>query len=59
MVDKNEQLTERVALAISKALIRRIDDWRRLQPEIPTRAAAARMLIEAALDAAPAPRKRG
>lgn len=44
-------MTERLSIAISKPLIRAIDDWRRTQPEIPTRAAAARMLIEAGIAA--------
>jgi hypothetical protein len=48
-MSNDDSLSERMALALSKALVRRIDDWRRKQPSIPTRAAAARQLIEAAL----------
>jgi hypothetical protein len=42
-------LTERLNLPLSKALIRAIDEWRRYEPDIPARATAARRLIEIAL----------
>jgi hypothetical protein len=45
----NDELTERVSLAVAKWHLRAIDEWRRLQPEIPTRARAIRMMIEAAV----------
>ena len=44
-----EDLSERVSLATSKAQIRRIDDWRRKQEDLPTRAEAMRHLIERGL----------
>ena len=34
----------------SSDLVRRIDDWRRKQPTIPSRSAAARLLIERGLE---------
>jgi len=41
--------------------LRRVDDWRRQQPELPSRAEAIRRLIEAGLRAetAPAPKAAG
>ena len=56
-MSNDDFLSERMALALSKALVRRIDDWRRKQPSIPTRAAAARRLIEAALGDPPVTHK--
>jgi hypothetical protein len=38
-------------LNVSPDLIREIDDWRRLQPAIPTRAEAARLLIKRGIEA--------
>jgi hypothetical protein len=35
----------------SEDFLRRIDDWRRKQPDLPSRAAAIRRLIEAGLNA--------
>lgn len=48
----DETLSERLNLAVSTSLVREIDDWRRAQPEIPTRAEAARALIRLGIDAA-------
>ena len=39
----------------TEAFLRRIDNWRRQQPELPSRAEAIRRLIEAGLRAAAAP----
>jgi len=44
-----EPLDQRVQLVISKGLVRQIDDWRRRQPNLPSRSEAIRRLIEAAL----------
>ncbi len=41
---------QRLNLAISAKLLEKIDDWRRLQPLIPTRSQAARLLIEMSLE---------
>jgi hypothetical protein len=38
-------------LNVSPDLIRAIDDWRRTQPAIPTRAEAARLLIARGIEA--------
>jgi hypothetical protein len=62
---EEEKLTERLSLAVDHELVKAIDDWRRVQPDIPTRAGAARLLIKQGLsrylpatDPAPAKRKR-
>jgi hypothetical protein len=41
----------------SDAWLAKIDDWRRTQPDIPSRAAAIRQLVELALAKQAAPRK--
>jgi hypothetical protein len=46
-----EPLTERINLPAPKSLVAQIDEWRRHQPDIPARAAAARRLIERGLQA--------
>ena len=55
-------LTTSFQIRTSAEWLSRVDEWRRGQPDIPTRAEAVRRLVEAALDAAdkPAPaRKKG
>jgi hypothetical protein len=47
----SDNLSERMNLNVSPDLIREIDDWRRLQPAIPTRAEAARLLIKRGIEA--------
>jgi hypothetical protein len=42
-------LSERFELRFSVDLLRQIDDWRRQQPDLPTRAEAIRRLIERSL----------
>lgn len=42
------ELSERVSLALSKVHIRAIDDWRRADPDLPSRSKAIRLMIEAA-----------
>jgi metal-responsive CopG/Arc/MetJ family transcriptional regulator len=44
-------LSERLNLSVSPQLVAELDEWRRVQPDIPGRAEAARRLIEAALKA--------
>jgi hypothetical protein len=44
-----EPLDQRVQLVISKGQIRAIDEWRRRQPDLPSRSEAIRRLIESAL----------
>jgi hypothetical protein len=45
----------------SEEFMRRIDEWRRQQPDIPSRAEAVRQLVEKAIEAdkAAADQKRG
>lgn len=49
-----EPKDERLNLSVSRSLLKAIDDWRRLQEDIPTRTDAARRLIEAGLTVRPA-----
>jgi metal-responsive CopG/Arc/MetJ family transcriptional regulator len=44
-----EPLDQRIQLVISKGQVREIDEWRRLQPGLPSRSEAIRRLIEAGL----------
>lgn len=46
-----ENLTERMNLNVSPEMIREIDDWRRMQADIPSRAEAARLLIRRGIEA--------
>jgi hypothetical protein len=45
----NEPLDQRVQLVISKGQVRAIDEWRRQQPDLPSRSEAIRRLIEVGL----------
>jgi hypothetical protein len=47
----DEIQTERVSLAFPRSTIERVDDWRREQKELPSRARAFRLLVEQALEA--------
>jgi hypothetical protein len=40
------------------AFLARLDDWRRLQPDIPSRGEAVRRLVDQGIGAAPAPQAR-
>jgi hypothetical protein len=51
MVYMAEPLDQRVQLVTSKAQVRAIDEWRRRQPDLPSRSEAIRRLINAALNA--------
>lgn len=42
---------ERFEMRVSEDFLRQIDDWRRQQPDLPSRAEAIRRLIEAGLAA--------
>jgi hypothetical protein len=44
--DKNA----RFELRVSEAFLRRVDEWRRRQPDLPSRASAVRQLVEMHLD---------
>jgi len=41
--------TERFEMRLDEATIKRIDDWRRAQPDLPSRAEAIRRLVDQAL----------
>jgi len=41
--------SERFEMLVDPAFLRRIDDWRRKQPDLPSRAEAIRRLVEQAL----------
>jgi len=43
--------TERVQIVAPTSWIRRIEEWRRTQPKIPSRSDAIRQLVDAGLDA--------
>jgi hypothetical protein len=47
VMPKDREFSTRLSLGATPELIALIDDWRRRLPSIPTRAAAARMMIEA------------
>jgi metal-responsive CopG/Arc/MetJ family transcriptional regulator len=42
---------QRVQIVTTSDLIRRIDEWRREQPDLPNRSEAIRRLVEASLNA--------
>jgi len=46
-----EPLDQRIQLVISRGQVREIDEWRRQQPDLPSRSEAIRRLIEAGLNA--------
>ena len=53
-----EEQTERFQMRVSPSFLRLIDDWRRKQPDLPSRAEAIRRLVEQAVKPDPRPRKR-
>ncbi len=42
----DEEHTERFQMRASPAFLRLVDDWRRKQPDLPSRAEAIRRLVE-------------
>jgi hypothetical protein len=44
-----EEQTERFQMRVSPSFLKMIDDWRRKQPDLPSRAEAIRRLVEQAL----------
>ena len=46
-----EPLDQRIQLVISRGQVRKIDEWRRAQADLPSRSEAIRRLVEAALHA--------
>lgn len=49
--------TKRVAIVAPASWVRRIDDWRRAQPDLPNASEAIRRLVEAGLNAGKKPRR--
>jgi len=47
----NEEQTERFQMRVSPSFLRLIDDWRRKQPDLPSRAEAIRRLVERGVNA--------
>jgi hypothetical protein len=54
-----EPLDQRIQLVISKGQVGEIDEWRRQQPDLPTRSEAIRRLIEEGLNALSGRSKQG
>ena len=46
-----EQMDERLQMAVPKSFVAKIDEWRRKQPDIPSRSEAVRRLVEIGLKA--------
>jgi hypothetical protein len=48
-----EEQTERFQMRVSPSFLKLIDDWRRKQPDLPSRAEAIRRLVEQAIASKP------
>lgn len=46
-----EEQSERFQMRVSPAFLRLVDDWRRKQPDLPSRAEAIRRLVERGIGA--------
>lgn len=53
-----ELLDQRIQLVASLSFVRKVDEWRRRQEDLPSRSEAIRRLVEAALEAEERKRKR-
>ena len=47
----DEEQTERFQMRVSPTFLRLVDDWRRKQPDLPSRAEAIRRLVERGIKA--------
>ncbi len=57
---ESDEQTERFQMRVSKAFLRVLDEWRRTQEDLPSRAEAIRRAVEmAAASAAAKPRRPG
>jgi hypothetical protein len=54
-----EPLDQRIQLVIGKGQVREIDEWRRRQPDLPSRSEAIGRLVEAGLKAAVSNERKG
>jgi hypothetical protein len=54
----DEEQTERFQMRVSPSFLRLIDDWRRRQPDLPSRAEAIRRLVERGINAPEKPSRR-
>jgi metal-responsive CopG/Arc/MetJ family transcriptional regulator len=48
---------KQLQMRVSDSFLKLVDDWRRAQPDLPSRSEAIRRLVEAAIAADKAPRK--
>lgn len=55
----SEQRTERFGMRASPEMMKRVDEWRRQQPDLPSRTEAIHRLTDAALEAEAAKKKGG
>ena len=46
---ETEQMDERLQMAVPKSFVTKVDEWRRKQPDIPSRSEAVRRLVEIGL----------
>lgn len=49
--DEDEEMSFTFRLRVPPSFLKTIDDWRRHQPDIPSRSKAVRKLVEAGIDA--------
>jgi hypothetical protein len=54
----DEEQTERFQMRVSPSFLRLVDDWRRKQADLPSRAEAIRRLVERGVGAPEKPRRR-
>lgn len=47
---EQESATERIQIVATERWAKRVDEWRRKQPDMPNRSKAIRLLVEQALD---------
>ena len=54
----DDEQTERFQMRVSPSFLRLIDEWRRKQPDLPSRAEAIRRLVERGINAPEKPSRR-